>query len=53
MKTKTAEIILMLVVLLLVTSAQLWSHLPFPPGKNAVFPSGSSYYDYPRDSHPM
>jgi Carboxypeptidase regulatory-like domain len=27
--------------------------LPFPPGKSAVFPSGSSYYDYPLDSHPM
>jgi hypothetical protein len=27
--------------------------LPFPPGKNAVFPSGSSYYDYPLNSHPM
>ncbi|MGA2987002.1 MAG: carboxypeptidase regulatory-like domain-containing protein [Terriglobia bacterium] len=27
--------------------------LPYPPGKNAVFPSGSSYYDYPLDSPPM
>ena len=27
--------------------------LPFPPGKNAVFPAESSFYDYPLDSHPM
>ena len=27
--------------------------LPFPPGKDAVFPPGSSYYDYPLDSRPM
>ena len=27
--------------------------LPYPPGKNAVFPSGSSYYDYPLHSPPM
>jgi hypothetical protein len=27
--------------------------LPYPPGKDAVFPSGSSYYDYPLDSSPM
>ena len=27
--------------------------LPFPPGKDAVFPSGSSFYDYPLDSRPM
>jgi len=27
--------------------------LPFPPGKNAVFPGQSSFYDYPLDSAPM
>jgi hypothetical protein len=27
--------------------------LPYPPGKDAVFPAGSSYYDYPLNSHPM
>jgi len=27
--------------------------LPYPPTKNAVFPSGSSYYSYPLDSRPM
>jgi hypothetical protein len=27
--------------------------LPYPPAKNAVFPPGSSYYDYPLDSRPM
>ena len=27
--------------------------LPFPPGKDAVFPAQSSFYDYPLDSHPM
>ncbi|MGH9430440.1 MAG: carboxypeptidase regulatory-like domain-containing protein [Terriglobia bacterium] len=27
--------------------------LPYPPSKNAVFPSGSSYYDYPLNSPPM
>jgi len=27
--------------------------LPFPPGKNAVFPPQSSFYDYPLDSRPM
>lgn len=27
--------------------------LPFPPGKNAVFPSESSFYDYPLHSPPM
>ena len=27
--------------------------LPYPPGRNAVFPPESSYYDYPLDSHPM
>jgi len=27
--------------------------LPFPPDKSAVFPSGSSYYDYPLNSRPM
>src|SRR5690348_12655935 len=27
--------------------------LPFPPGKNAVFPPGSSFYDYPLNSHPL
>ena len=27
--------------------------LPFPPGKNAVFPSESSFYDYPLNSRPM
>jgi hypothetical protein len=27
--------------------------LPFPPAKNAVFPPGSTYYDYPLDSRPM
>jgi carboxypeptidase family protein len=27
--------------------------LPFPPGKNAVFPAQSSFYDYPLNSRPM
>jgi Carboxypeptidase regulatory-like domain len=27
--------------------------LPYPPTKDAVFPSGSSYYSYPLDSRPM
>lgn len=27
--------------------------LPFPPGKDAVFPPQSSYYNYPLDSQPM
>jgi hypothetical protein len=27
--------------------------LPYPPAKNAVYPPGSSYYDYPLDSRPM
>jgi hypothetical protein len=27
--------------------------LPFPPGKNAVFPAESSFYDYPLNSRPM
>jgi hypothetical protein len=27
--------------------------LPYPPGKNAVFPPGSSYYDYPLNARPM
>jgi hypothetical protein len=27
--------------------------LPFPPGKDAVFPPQSSFYDYPLDSQPM
>jgi hypothetical protein len=27
--------------------------LPYPPGKNAVFPTGSSYYDYPLNARPM
>jgi hypothetical protein len=27
--------------------------LPYPPGKNAIFPPESSLYDYPLDSHPM
>jgi hypothetical protein len=27
--------------------------LPYPPGKNAVFPAESSFYDYPLNSRPM
>jgi hypothetical protein len=27
--------------------------LPYPPARNAVFPPGSTYYDYPLDSRPM
>jgi hypothetical protein len=27
--------------------------LPYPPGKNAIFPPESSLYDYPLNSHPM
>lgn len=27
--------------------------LPFPPGKNAVYPAESSFYDYPLNSRPM